>query len=191
MLQAKPKRLSEDWRVAKCDESGETEYMLVPLPNSVATVISGIALQETPAYDPMTGEQLTGDDGELLFFNTINPGIIQVERLRYMLQGLKGVVDPDTKNTLEMKYVQKKHGDKNYKCLQAGIIDRLPDDLYLELAQAVTRISNTPKEEVKNENFTSASAGETNLTNADDAPDTSDAPIEDASKSEVCDAPTQ
>ena len=190
MLQAKPKRLSEEYRVAECDPSGGTEYLLAPLPNSVAMVISGIALSEAPAYDPLTGEQLEGPDGEPLVISTVNPGIVGIENMRYMLQGLKGVIDPDTKNTLELKFIQKKHGDKNHKCLQAGIIDRLPDELYIEIAKAVTKMCNAPKGEMKNENFTSSSAGGTNSTSADDAPDTSDVPTGDASKLEACDEPT-
>ncbi len=151
MLQAKPKRLSEEWRIAKCDESGETRYQLRMLPNSVATHIPGEHLREVPLFDKETGKAKLNQKGKQKMGHSVNPGDATFDRIRFALVGLEGVTDSETNAPLELKYDQVRISGKNHKCLRSEILDRLPDALYTEILEAVAETDTPEPDEEKDE----------------------------------------
>jgi len=181
MLQAKPKRLSEDYRVAECDPSGETEYMLVMPGSTVITHLSSLYVEERPAIDEATGLQKKDEKGKPIFANVMDTAGYGMHLLRLSLMGLKGVYhDAEGEKPVELIYNQIKVQDCNHKCLRTEILDMLPPKLYYEMLYAARLMVVTPEKEIDDENFTSSSSSQTGSTPAGTAPDLNDVHTKDA-----------
>lgn len=158
-LKALPKKLLEEWRVAECDPTGETEYIIAPLSNTAITHISGRHIIQVPIIDEETGQQKLDEDEEPLFGGDFNFGAVQIDKVRFSLKNVKGLIDPDTGQSFQLVFVQEKIAGQNHAAVRADCLDRLPKALYEEISQAVGAMDNTPnKEEEENANFTSTSS---------------------------------
>jgi len=158
-LKALPRKLIEDWRTAECDPTGETEYVIVPLTNTVTTHIPGRHIIQVPIIDEETGKQKIDEEDEPVFGGDFNFGAVQIDKVRFSLKNLKGVIDPDTGKPFQLIFVQEKIAGRNHSAVRADCLDRLPRELYVEISQAVTRMDGTPnRKEEENINFTSVSS---------------------------------
>ncbi len=138
-MKALPKRLSENWQVAKCDPDGNVEYLIIPLTND--------------AMMQVTSMHTKGREVDAIS--------MAYDILRLTLRGLRGLEDPDADGPFELEYNTVKIGGKEYERVNRASLNRLPATLFGELLRAANEAHGLTGQEAEELGFTATSSEET------------------------------
>ena len=137
------------------DESGETEFQVETLNNSLQAHIGGNAPSRRD------GDNLITDGG-----------YIAITMFRAGLKGLRGVIDSDTGEPVELKFEKVRIGTrKGIELCQKELYDQLPPGLLKDITNAITDGSKLGEDEKEDLDFTPDLSTQTS--NAESAPETS------------------
>jgi len=136
-----PRERTGNWIVWEGDKSGETQYLVKPLSNSMQTHIAG----STPFK--RKGRKVVAEGG-----------YISIVTFRIGLKGLKGVIDSETGKPLELKFEKLKVGTRKIEAVQEEIYDLLPADLMGDILDTIQEVSDFGEDEEEAVDFIAGSS---------------------------------
>lgn len=139
-----PREREGQWIIWEDDPSGETQYLIKPLSNSMQTHIAG----STPFK--RKGRKVVAEGG-----------YISIVTFRIGLKGLKGVIDFDTGKPLELKFAKIKVGTRKIEAVQEEIYDLLPANLMSDILETIQDASDFGEDEEEAVDFTAGSSTQT------------------------------